>query len=152
MAYRIKLARFEVSKVIWPHGGDYRMRIVAEAAEGDGLDPNIFVYQRGPVSPYHGQTIDHWVAIAGPSQIADIPIGEPDPQHCWPFFRLSYAEQDFSAESLALEVWEIVKREAGLLCTMMGRFTQLSRVEELWVNTPPAEETGNSQSNSASEA
>ena len=148
MAHRIRLARYAVENIQWLYFGAYRMRVEATEVEGDGLDKYNFIYQRGTMNQYLGQYCDEFVAIAGPSQIADIPIGEPDPERYYPYYRLDYMECDFTAESLALEVWEVIQREAAILCQGMARFQQLSAVEDVWV--PSAPESSDSESASTS--
>jgi hypothetical protein len=149
MARRIRLVRYEVQNINWQFFGAYRMRVEVPEVEGDDLDPHIFIYQRGLVSPYTGQVQDEFVAIAGPAQMADIPVGEPDANRYYPYYRLNYIEQDFTSEELAMEVWRTIQREAAVLCEAMGRFTQLTAVEDVWLPTVPT--TGNSQSASASQ-
>ena len=146
MAYRIQLTRYAVENINWLTYGTYRMRIEVTAVEGDGIDPYIFVYQRRPQSPYNDEPCDEFVAIAGPAQIADIPAGAPEADHYWPFFRLSYVELDFTAEELAMEVWNTVQREAAILCEGFERYTQLVAQEDVWVPTMPDESSESASS------
>lgn len=149
MAFRIRLARYKVQNINWTYFGAYRMRV--EVVETENIDPNIFIYQRGPVSPYTGQPQDFFSAITGPSQLADVPALEPDINYYYPYFRLNYIENDFDAESLALEVWQTILAEARILCEAMGRFTQLTIAEDVWVPSIPDPVT-DSQSSQSSES
>lgn len=152
MAYRIKLVRYEVQNVNHFYYGTYRMRVEVEQVEGEGLDPYIFVYKRPPASPYVDTTPDDFIAVAGPPQMADIPIAEPDPQKSWPFFRLDYIELDFAAQSLALDLWEKIQEEARVLCEAMGRYTQLVVAEEIWLPDIPETDESVSVSESVSQS
>lgn len=148
MAYRIRLIRYQVENINWTYYGAYRMRV--EVAGTENIDPNIFVYQRGLVSPYTGQPEDIFAAIAGPAQLADIPALEPNANRSYPFFRLHYMEADFDSEAQALEVWQAILADARILCEAMGRFTQLQAVEDVWVPSVP--DVVDSQSSESSQS
>ena len=150
MAYRIQLTRYGVENINWLYFGAYRMRVEVTAVEGAGLDRSIFIYRRVPISPYTGVNYDDFCAVAGPAQMADVPIGEPDANRYWPFYRLDYVELDFTSPQLAEEVWNTIKNEARILCEGMGRYSQLAVADVTWVpDSPPA---GPDQSESASQS
>ena len=155
MAHRIRLLRYEVENIQWQYYGAYRMRVRVADVEGDGLDKNIFVYKRNPINPYTGEYCDVFETIAGPAQLADYPAGAPDVEHGYPYYRLDYFELDFGAESLALEMWNIILKEAAILCQAMAKYEQLSVVEDVWTPSFPSTDTDSStasESESTSES
>lgn len=138
MARRIKLTRSAVSNINNFYYGAWRMRIDASDAEGEGLDPYVFIYQRGLVNPHTGEPCDNFCAVVGPAQLSQIPIGAPDEANNYPFFRLDYVELDFQAQAVADETWTLIKKEVGILVEGMGKLSQLSVVEEVWFPDEPA--------------
>ena len=150
MAYRLELTRYAVAIQDWQYFGAYRMRVEVTAVEGDGLDPYIFVYQQGDRSPYSGETQDQMVAVAGPAQIAAIPVQAANPKVYWPFYRLNYLEQDYDNEAQAMTAWAVIQAQACTLCTAMATFKNLQRAETVWIpDIPPNPQVSESDSERA---
>lgn len=139
MTYRLKLTRYEVQNINWEYYGVFRLRVEASDAEGEGLDANVFIYQRTIVDPYSSTVCDRFVAVAGPAQFAMYPAEEPNTEHGYPFYRLPYVELDFLAQSEAEKFWNTVKNEVDILIQGMQRAQELSAVEVVWFPSPPDE-------------
>lgn len=148
MAGQLKLVRKELTEVEYQWAGAFRMRIEASDPNNTGADPNVFLYRRDPVNPYTGEASDVFFAVASVADLADYPVGEPDPDKPYPFLRLDYIELDFRASSQAKEVWEIVVREVNALLECLGRMANLVEVETQFVGTAPTEGTSDSDSES----
>jgi hypothetical protein len=148
--HRIKLTRYGVENIQWTHYGAFRMRVEASDAEGPDLDKYVFVYEYHPPDPLTGQSCSQFAAVAGPAQMSQIPVGEPDERLSYPFFRLDYVEQDFTSEQEALRVWGVIKDEVCILCDGMTRYRELAELETFWCPSEP-DDVG-STSESASES
>ena len=149
---RLRLTRFAAQRVNFEFYGAYRIRIEVQEVEGPDLDPFIFIFRRRPISPYTNTSCDDFCAVAGPSQLADIPPVEPDPDQSFPFYRLDHVELDFASITEALEVWEIIKQEACILVEGLGKLAQLEAVEDHWCPSPPDDAGAPSASASISES
>ena len=151
MARRLKLDRKEVTNVNYQWTGAFRLRIECSDPSGSGADPHVFIYRRDPANPYDGSVNDTFFAVASPVDLAEYPVGEPDPAAQFPFFRLDYVELDLRATSMAREVWLLVVREVNNLLEALDRLEQLIVTEEVWVGAPlPPDPGGNSVSSSTS--
>lgn len=144
MARRIQLIRYEAENVNFRYYSAYRLRIEARDAEGPDLDNYVFVYQRGPVDPYTGLTCDEFLAVAGPYELATLPIGEPDPLIHPTQFRLDFVEDDYPSTALALRTWKCIHGEVCILVEALTRLARLRRVESVWCPEPPLEEVSES--------
>lgn len=141
-----------MTNVNYQWAGAFRLRVEASDPTGSGADPNVFVYRRDPVNPYTGEANDTFFAVASPVDLAEYPVGDPDPDAQFPFFRLDYVELDFRAVSQAREVWELVREGVCNLLAALEKLEQLQAVEEVWVCADPPEDQGSSESGSASES
>jgi len=151
MARRLKLDRKEVTNVDYQWTGAFRLRIECSDPSNSGADPNVFVYRRDPANPYDGTANDTFFAVASPVDLSEYPVGEPNPDAQYPFFRLDYVELDFRATSQANEVWVIVVREVNNLLQALDRLENLQLTEEVWVGAPlPTDPGGGSESGSSS--
>jgi len=143
---RLHLVRYEPVRLNFWYYSAWRIRIECTEAQGDDLDKYIFIWKYGDLNPYSGNRESVAQAVCGTTDIADLPIGEPDPDRRWPFYRLDFIEFDVPAKSMAQNVWDIVRHEAQVLATATMEFSNLEEVERLWVPTPP--DTGDSESES----
>ena len=150
MALQLKLVRQELTSVQYQWAGAFRMRIDATDPNGTGADPNVFLYRRDPVNPYTGEAADVFFAVAAPADIADYPVGQPDPSKPYPFLRLDYVELDFRAVTQANAVWTIVVREVNALLVLLSRLEDLTVVAEEYVGIAPEETVSDSASDSNS--
>lgn len=126
----IRLARYAVPVINWTYYGGFRLRVVATDASGPDLDKYIFIYASRPADPYTGASRDEFQAVCGPAQMS-LPINEPDVNNNYPFYRKDEIEIDFTSQSQALEVWEIIKTETRILVESMGKFSQLEFMESI---------------------
>jgi len=145
---RLQLVRYEPININFYYFSGWRMRIECAEAQGDDLDKYIFIWKLGEANPYTGNRLDIFQTVCGPADIADIPIGEPDPNMMWPFYRLDYLEHDFRAIAHVDEFWRLIKQEARVLTEALTKFSNLSETERLWIPSPP--DTGDSVSDSES--
>lgn len=141
MARSIKLTRYQVEPVENADLQAFRLRVVAEDASNTNQDVNVFLYLRKPLNPYTNRRDDVFYAVASPADMADYPVGAPDPDQAYPFFRLPYVELDLRSQSLVEDVWKIIQEEVGNLLTALERMDQLSQVQEIFLE-PDQESTG----------
>lgn len=130
MSRQLKLSRLEVNNLNWQYYSTYRLRVEASEPEGDDVDEFIFIFARNVADPYSGASRDDFHAICGPAQLS-LPIGDPDPENNYPFYRLNYVELDFTSKQQALEVWEIIKTETRILIEGLGKLTDMDVAEEV---------------------
>lgn len=134
---RIKLTKYEPTQVMFNNYGAYRLRIDASDAEGEGLDENIFIYKRNVNSPYNADNVDVFEGIVGPPQLSSLPIGEPDPDQNWPYYRHNTITLDFGSTAEAIAVWNEIKEDVNVLLQALDRLDSLQPTEELWIPSPP---------------
>lgn len=150
MAYKLKLTRSELQNVDYQYLGAFRLRIDVADRDNSGTDPNVFIYRRDPVNPYSGLANDTFFAVCSPPDMSEFPVGEPDPNKPFPFFRLNYVEVDLRSTTLVERVWAIIVREIDQLLQGLTRMEQLVVVQE--VDVGPLTTTGDSESASESES
>lgn len=143
---RIKLTRYAAENVNYTYYGAYRMKVAVTDVEGDDLDKYVFIYKRNAPSPYTGSTCDEFCAVAGPSQLGDIPAGAPDPDKNWPFYRLDYVELDFMAIVQAEQAWVEIQAEVCRLVGAMDDLEKLQAISDVWCPSAPDPESQSSQS------
>lgn len=143
---RIKLTRYAAENVNYTYYGAYRMKVAVTDVEGDDLDKYVFIYKRNAQSPYTGSTCDEFCAVAGPSQLGDIPAGAPDPDKNWPFYRLDYVELDFMAIVQAEQAWVEIQAEVCRLVGAMDDLEKLQAISDVWCPSAPDPESQSSQS------
>jgi hypothetical protein len=134
---RIRLTRYAAVNVNYTYYGAYRMQVAVTSVQGDDLDKYIFIYKRNPVSPYTGEGCDEFLAVAGPSQMGDVPAGAPDPDKNWPFYRLDSVELDFMAAAQAEQAWEDIQEEVCRLVAGMDDLEKLQAISDVWCPSAP---------------
>lgn len=151
MARRLKLVKKSVQNVNYQWVGAFRLRVECSDPSDSGADPYVFLHRRDPINAYTGNADDVFFAIASPVDLAEFPVGEPNGQTAYPFFRLDYFEVDVRAASLASEVWTTVVREVDSLLAALTKLEQLEIEETTWVGDGAPDEGGSdSDSNSTS--
>lgn len=136
MARALKLRKSAMVDVSYQFVGAYRLRVEVVDVDG-GMDPNIFLYRRDPYNPVTNEQLDVLFAMASPVDMADYPVGEPDPDAEFPFFRLDYMEIDVRSTRVADETWTTIVREANTLVLALDRLEELEEVEDVWAGPPP---------------
>lgn len=145
---RLKLTRKAVTQVNYQHLGAYRLRIEVSDPDNTGADPNVFLFLRRPINPYDQTTLDDFMAIASPVDLAEYPVGEPNELTTYPIFRLDYVELDFRATVQAEQTWVLVVAEVDALLRALDRLDSLEVIEETYVGN--TSDVGNSSSGSTS--
>lgn len=130
MARNITLKRFEVQNENFPFLGAFRLRV--EASDPDGLaDAGVFLWRRDPPNPYNGTIVDTFFAICSPVDLEEYPLGAPNPQIAYPFFRQSFCDLILRATSQAIAVWGTIQKEVCELLDALDRLDKLVLVETL---------------------
>jgi hypothetical protein len=149
MARGLRLTKSEVVNVNLGRLGGYRLRIEASDPGGTGADPNVFLFLRGPLDPHSQEFQDRWQGVAGPVDMADYPVGEPDTTTTYPYYRTDTIEVDLRAACYATEIWAEVVTEVSVLLEALDCLENLTPTESVDVGTA-AESTGGSSSSSSS--
>ena len=147
---RIRLTRYAAQNVNYTYYGAYRMKVAVTDVEGDDLNKYVFIFRRNPVSPYTGANCDEFMAVAGPSQMADIPAGAPDPDQNWPFYSLDTVELDFMSAAQAEQVWTDLQAEVCRLVGAMDNLEKLTAISDVWCPSAPTPDPGSQSSQSES--
>lgn len=129
MARGITLNRYEVINVDYLWLSAFRLKIVATDAVG--LDNEIFLFRRNPQSPYTEEQTDTFITICSPVDMADFPVGAPDPLKTFPFFRAASVELDFRTVEQAEDSWVDIVREVGNLVTALNKLENLTPTLQL---------------------
>jgi hypothetical protein len=144
MSRRLKIVRSEVVNVDYRSLGAFRLRIDVTDPNNSGADINVFLYNRRPLDPYNETSLDDFMAVASPVDLAEYPVGEPHTDTAYPFFRLNYLELDFRATSQAEEAWVLIVAEIDALLKALDRLEALTVTQEIWVGNEST--TGSSSS------
>lgn len=147
---QLKLKRFELENVNYLYLGAFRLRVEASDPNDTGADPNVFLYQRDPANPYNGEVADLWLGIASVVDLAEYPVGEPNTETTYPFFRLDYVEIDLRATALAEDTWLIIISEVDNLLKILDRMELLVPTSEVYVGDAIVTDNGGSSSSSSS--
>lgn len=139
MERRVKLTRSASTQVKMTNYGAYRLRVEVTAVEGPDLDENLFVYRRNPTSPYNSLNRDTFEAVCGPPQLATYPVGDPDPDIEWPYYRSNMIELDLASTQQAEDIWQEIQAEICTLVEALNRLDHLTVLEETWCPSPPAD-------------
>ena len=118
-AYLLHLHKSELVNVNYRYVGAFRLRIVVTAPVGSLADPNVFLYDRLPINPYNGDIVDLYTGVASAVDLADYPVGAPDPTKDFPFFRLDTIELDLRSVTLADQLWSVTKIQIAHLLRVM---------------------------------
>lgn len=123
------LVRREAGRVEYQFFGAMRVRVDVENAVD--FDPNIFLYRQDLQTPYapDDNVNNTFLSICSPADIADYPIGGPDPEKAFPFFRISYVELDFRSTYMADTFWQTLVAEAGVLLHAFNKLEELQETE-----------------------
>jgi hypothetical protein len=142
---RIRLTRYAAQNVNYTYYGAYRMKVAVTSVMGDDLDKYVFIFKRNAVSPYTGSNCDEFMAVAGPSQMGDVPAGAPDPDKNWPFYRLDSVELDFMSAEQAEQAWVEIQAEVCRLVSAMDDLENLSAISDVWCPSAPDPDSQSSQ-------
>ena len=128
----LTLTRSDTRLVDYVWAGAFRLRV--EASDPVGHVPaEVFLYDRKPRNPHTGDRGDVFIGVASPVELADYPVGAPDPATPYPFFRLAYVELDLPAALTADRVWRELRNQVAVLCAALDRLTDLRLVEAVRV-------------------
>lgn len=83
-------------------------RMVATVTSSNGIDMNLFVYQRLTLEPVTQTTGDVFIKVASPSDIEEYPVGNPDPNASVPYYRLSQVDLLFRNADIMTETWNAI--------------------------------------------
>ncbi len=150
MALCLKLLRYELTEANYFYLGAFRLRIEASDDLATGADPNVFLYRRNPPNPYDGTVVDNFFAVAGPLEMADYPVGEPDATKTYPFFRLPFVEVDLPSTATATDFWNLIIREVDQLLITLDRLESLAPSLSVHVGTLPTVPVPSSDSSAIS--
>jgi len=89
-------------------GTTQAFRMVATVTAADGIDLNLFVYQRLTLEPVTQTTGDVFIKVASPSDIEEYPVGNPNPNASVPYYRLSQVDLIFRNVDLMTETWDAI--------------------------------------------
>jgi hypothetical protein len=143
----VPLTKSTLKNVNYQFLGAFRLRVDAGTPTG-GMDSNVFLYRRDPYDIMTGETIDTYLNTASAVDMAEYPVGDPNPETNFPFFRLSWFEIDIRASSIAEKLWQITVAEVNNLCAALDRLELLVPIET--VQCGAASTSGNSDSVSTS--
>lgn len=146
----LKLVKSTVTNVNYQFLGAYRLRVDASNPNpGESVaDPNVFLYQRNLPNPYDGSITDVWLGVASPVDMAEFPVGEPNTETAFPFYRLDYFEIDLRSTGLADEVYTLVIKEVNNLLIALDKLEALIPVEEVLVGDIPSSNGSDSSGSS----
>lgn len=146
---RLRLTKSEVQFVNYQFLGAARLKVVVTDYDNTGADPNVFLYNRRPPNPYDSSVSDLWLGIASVVEMADYPVGEPDVNTPYPFFRSNEIEVDFESLELLNETWPLVVAEISNLLVALDRLEQLTPTEVIDVGADSPADSASSGSSAS---
>jgi hypothetical protein len=69
------------------------------------MPKDVFVYRRHPADPYSGVIFDELCTVASVVDLSEYPVGDPDPNKAFPFFRKDFVEVDVRSMKEFDEIW-----------------------------------------------
>jgi hypothetical protein len=139
----VKLKRYVPTVQQLSYYGAYRLKLEITDVSGDDLDVNLFLFQRTPATATDVVPRDYFAAIVSPSQLATVPVGAPNEDIAWPYFRSNEVELDCVSSQQADDFYGVVMEEITTLILALNRLDTLASVEEIWIpSTPPDSESG----------
>lgn len=147
MARGITFRRYAIEQANHYHLRGFRVRIEVASVCG-GMDPNIFVYRREPANPVTGVQWDTFQTIASFPDMEEYPIGTPNSETPFPYFRSDSIELDLRSVEDVDYVWQLVLTEAAHLINALDKAEQLVAIETATVG----EDCADSESASISES
>lgn len=148
MALRLKLTRLEADPINYQYVGAYRLRIEASDPSNSGAPTDVFIWHQLPVNPFTEEADERCIAVCSPADIAEYPVGAPDPDATYPFFRRDYLEFDLRSRSLVNSVWTAVMQAVDQLLNGLELLEELEVQQEVWIGGEP--DSGDSDSESSS--
>jgi hypothetical protein len=127
MAHFIKLQRYGMTDVLQERLQGYRIRVVV--TEAIGVNPNIFVFQRRPLTVADTYD-DRFENIASPADLEEYPVGAPADLNR-PFYRLSEIDLVFRSVSNVEEAWNILLAEVADLIYTLDQMEALQLQNEV---------------------
>lgn len=146
---RLRLTKHEVQFVNYQFLGAARLKVVVTDPDNTGADPFVFLYQRRPVNPYDQTVSDLWIGIASVVEMADYPVGEPDPNTPYPFFRSDRIEVDLETIDLLNETWPLIVAEVSNLLVALDRLELLVPTETVDVGADAPADSASSGSSAS---
>lgn len=105
-------------------------RMVLQVTAADGVDQNIFLYQRMLVDAATNEMGDFFVAVCSPSDIQEYPVSEPNPESDRPYFRLNSVDLLFRNADLMSETWTAMQADFAELARALRAINQLQEEDE----------------------
>lgn len=136
VARAVRLRRQELANSNYYALRSFRLRVTVAEVYGD-IPKELFVFRRHPLNPTTGETLDEFATVASVADLAEYPVGQPDPAAGLPFFRRDSFEVDVRSTADAESVWSAVQQEVAALVAALNRLDTLAQTEDAWIGTPP---------------
>jgi len=149
MARGIRLTRHSVKNANHWHLRAFRLRIEVAETSPD-MSRYVFVYRRHPPDPYTGEVFDEFCTVASPVDMSEYPVGAPDPNLPFPFFRKDFIEVDVRSLKDFDETWDLVVKQVCVLTQALDDMENLVQDEEAVCGTLPSGSESVSESESVS--
>lgn len=115
------------------HG--YRLRV--EARNGCNMEEEIFRYYRY-ADPNTGLPVDEFTGVCSWVDMEELPKDEPRATDCPRAFRKSYFDVVVDTETIASDLWAVVKEEVDQLVVTMNRGNVLVAGNSYWAGGEPS--------------
>jgi len=128
MARYLQVQPYISSQTLLPYYGGYRVLLSVTTAVD--MDAEVFLYRRDPPTfnrPVAGNT---FLTVCSPVDMTEYPIGDPDTELRYPYFRASAVELDFRSLEQAQK---FLSDATAAIC---GLITNLDRLDALTALTP----------------
>jgi hypothetical protein len=125
----LRLQRFSIRNANHWHLRVFRLRVEVAEVSSD-MTEYVFVYRRNPPDPNSGEVFDEFCAVASITDLSEYPIGDPDPNNAFPFFRKNFVEVDVRSSQEFAEAWELLKTHVCELVEALDRADDLVLDEE----------------------
>jgi hypothetical protein len=108
----------------------------------DDMTEHVFVYRRHPPDPYTGDIFDEFCTVASPVDLSEYPIGAPDPELPFPFFRKNFIEVDVRSAAAFEDTWNLIVQQVCALVEALDAMDILVQDDEAICGVlPPGSES-----------
>jgi hypothetical protein len=111
----------------------FRLRV--DVTHAVNMPAEIFLYQQNAPDPVTQAIYSTLITVASPVDLADYPVGAPNPDAELPYFRQSFVELDVRSSAEYQEIWNTIRNAIGNLCEALDRLDNYTEVETVTFNS-----------------
>lgn len=104
-------------------------RLFVEVEAADGVDQNVFLYERVVNDPETGEYSDHFVHLCTPNDLVEWPTDSPNAELALPRFRLNHIDLLFRSVALRDDTWDLLKDDLSSLARSLASINAMGDIQ-----------------------